>query len=139
MADVQKKMEQLDRSKSNFIAVAAHELKTPLTLIEGYTSMIRDAVIQSNKIGVDSMLEGVKTGVARLRQILDDMIDISLIDNNLLALNWQPIRLMQLLELLRSELAPSLSERRQQLEIRRFNGGDSWIYADPERLYQALR
>ena len=139
MTDLEKKWEQLDQSKSSFIAVAAHELKTPLTLIEGYTSMLRDSVIQSNKAGVDSLLEGVNTGVARLRQILDDMIDVSLIDNNLLSLNWQPVRLLSLLQLLHGDLASTLLERQQHLEIRPFSGGDSWIYADPERLYQALR
>ena len=39
LGKVQEKLQQLDRNKSNFISVAAHELKTPLTLIEGYTSM----------------------------------------------------------------------------------------------------
>ena len=36
MEKVQKRMERVDRSKSAFISVAAHELKTPITLIEGY-------------------------------------------------------------------------------------------------------
>ncbi len=139
MADVQRKMEQLDRSKSSFISVAAHELKTPLTLIEGYTSMIRDAALQSNRVGLDNLLEGVNTGIHRLRQILDDMIDVSLIDNNLLSITWQPVQIGQLLELLKSELASTIRDRRQYLEIRKFNGGESWIYADPERLYQAFR
>ena len=35
-------LERLDKSKSDFISVAAHELKTPLTLIEGYAAMLRD-------------------------------------------------------------------------------------------------
>ena len=139
MADVQKKMEQLDRSKSSFISIAAHELKTPLTLIEGYTSMIRDTALQPSGAGIDSLLEGVNAGVGRLRQILDDMIDVSLIDNNLLSLNWQPVHLTQLLDLLRRELAPNLKERRQRLDVREFPGSRTWIYADPERLYQAIR
>ncbi len=139
MADVQRKMEQLDRSKSSFISVAAHELKTPLTLIEGYASMIRDAALQSNKTGLDGLLEGVSTGIHRLRQILDDMIDVSLIDNNLLSITWQPVQVGQLLDLLKGELESTIRDRKQTLEIRTFNGGESWIYADPERLYQAFR
>jgi signal transduction histidine kinase len=139
MADVQRKMEQLDRSKSSFISVAAHELKTPLTLIEGYTSMIRDAALQSSQSGLDSLLEGVNTGILRLRQILEDLIDVSLIDNNLLSLTWQPVQIGQLLRLLQNELESTIRDRGQILEIRKFNGGDSWIYADPERIYQALR
>ena len=38
----QNTLEKLDSSKSGFIAVAAHELKTPLTLVEGYTAMLLD-------------------------------------------------------------------------------------------------
>jgi signal transduction histidine kinase len=139
MADVQKKMEQLDRSKSSFISVAAHELKTPLTLVEGYASMIRDAALGDQKRNLDELLSGIHTGISRLRQILDDLIDVSLIDNNLLALNWQPLQLSQLLELLQLELESTIRDRQQKLVVKDFQGGDSWIYADPERLYQALR
>jgi len=42
MEKVQKQMARVDRSKSAFISVAAHELKTPITLIEGYASMMED-------------------------------------------------------------------------------------------------
>ena len=38
-------LERLDKSKSDFIAVSAHELKTPLTLIEGYTTMLREIMV----------------------------------------------------------------------------------------------
>lgn len=138
MADVQRKMEQLDRSKSSFISVAAHELKTPLTLIEGYTSMVRDAALQANRAGLDDLLGGVNTGIHRLRQILDDMIDVSLIDNNLLSITWQPVQIGQLLDLLHSEMGSTLRDRRQDLDIRTFSGSEIWIYADPERLYQAF-
>lgn len=139
LAEMRQKLERLDRSKSNFISVAAHELKTPLTLIEGYTSIMRDVVTafdQNDKI--DPLLKGVNTGIQRLRQIVDDMIDVSLIDNNLLSLNFQPIWLGHILSLLARELADSVRERKQIMDIRPFDGSEDWIYADPERLFQAL-
>ncbi|MEW6241720.1 MAG: HAMP domain-containing sensor histidine kinase [Chloroflexota bacterium] len=140
LVEMRQKLERLDRSKSNFISVAAHELKTPLTLIEGYASMMRDIVTQFDQNGeIDPLLKGVNTGIQRLRQIIDDMIDVSLIDNNLLSLNFQPIWVSHILNLLRRELADSVGDRRQTLEIRAFTGSEEWIYADPERLYQALR
>ena len=139
MADVQKKMEQLDRSKSSFIAVAAHELKTPLTLIEGYASMIRDLAMALQQKSIDNLIVGMNGGINRLRQIVDDLIDVSLIDNHLLSLNVQPVQISQLLDLLRNELIPIVQERQQALETQKFSGSDTWIFADPERLYQALR
>ncbi len=138
LIEMQQKLERLDRSKSNFISVAAHELKTPLTLIEGYTAMMRDVVVKNGDSQIDTLLSGVNVGIQRLRRIIDDMIDVSLIDNNLLSLNLQPIWLGHLFHLLRRDLDEAIHERGQTLEIKSFPGSEMWIYADSERLYQAL-
>lgn len=138
LGKVQDKLQQLDRNKSNFISVAAHELKTPLTLIEGYTSMMADFVQQAEQPQMDELLKGVNTGIHRLRHIIDDMIDVSLIDNNLLTLNFQPLWISHLLNLLNNELKKITAGRKQNLVIHNFEGSDLMIYGDSERLYQAL-
>ncbi len=136
---VQQQLEQLDRTKSNFISVAAHELKTPLTLVDGYTTMMRDMLDQSGQNQFDNLLAGMNKGVHRLREIIDDMIDVSLIDNNLLSLNFQRTTVMHLLNLLKVDLAASITERKQKLNIKKFTGSSTWLYANSERLYQAMR
>jgi signal transduction histidine kinase len=135
----QQKLEKLDHSKSNFIAVAAHELKTPLTLIEGYTAMMRDLAKNNQNGSLDVLIEGVNNGIRRLRTIVDDMIDVSLIDNNLLSLNFQPIWINQLLSLLAKDALPTVQSRNQTLEVVPFPGSDQMLFADPERLFQAFR
>jgi len=139
LVSVQQQLEQLDRTKSNFISVAAHELKTPLTLIEGYTSMMRDMIEESGQIQFDGFLAGMNKGVRRLHEIIDDMIDISVIDNNLLSLNFQQSTLTHLLNLLKSDLTDVLNERSQSLMIKKFSGSETWTFVDSERLYKALR
>jgi len=138
LESVQEKLEKLDRSKSNFISVAAHELKTPLTLIEGYSGMISDLLDVNNK-NVEQLLEGIQSGVSRLHEIVDDMIDVSLIDNSLLSLNLQPLWLGQTLGLLQAELKKTCDTRNLNLKIISFDGSEKLIFADPERIYQALR
>jgi len=135
---VQEELERLERTKSNFISVAAHELKTPLTLIEGYTAMMRDTV-QNLSPQASHFLQGIYSGIRRLRQIVDDMIDVSLIDTNMLKLNLQPVQLKTLFGLLKAELDATFQERKQTFEIRPFNGMNEWLIGDPERLYQAFR
>jgi len=137
LVEAQKKLERLDRSKSNFISVAAHELKTPLTLVEGYAAMLGEAA-RGNEQQIGALINGIHLGVQRLRKIVDDMIDVSLIDNNLLSLNLQPIQLGHLLSLLERSVREAIRERQQVLEIRNFPGAEIWIYADGERLHQAL-
>jgi signal transduction histidine kinase len=133
-------LQRLDKSKSDFIAIAAHELKTPLTLIEGYTAMLRDQLPHQDVFDQARLLiKGVDNGTRRLREIVDDMIDVSLIDNNLLSLNFQPMWVNRLLQVLNKEFAAIINERNLNLEMHTFEGDDEVTFGDGERLYQAFR
>jgi signal transduction histidine kinase len=139
MERVQKRMERVDRSKSAFISVAAHELKTPITLIEGYASMMDDLMQQGKATNMDSLLAGMNTGIERLRGIVDDMIDVSMIDNDLLQLTFQPMQVSQMLSALYTEMEPTLRTRKLNVTIKDFAGSKEWIYIDAPRVTQALR
>ena len=139
MEKIQYQMARVDKSKSGFISVAAHELKTPLTLIDGYASMMDDLIKEGNADALDSLLAGMQKGIKRLRSIVDDMLDISMIDNDLLSLNFQPIQLEILLEQLNKEFSEIVSARQQTLEIKPFDGNKQWLYMDAVRIMQAIR
>jgi len=134
-------LEKLEQSKSDFISVAAHELKTPLTLIEGYVSMYRD-VLPDDEIKknlAELYLRGMNAGTRRLREIVDDMIDVSLIDNNLLSLNYQPTWINHLFESIHRELKDVIQQRKIRFTVRQFPGLTEMLFADGERLYQAFK
>jgi signal transduction histidine kinase len=139
MEKIQKQMARVDRSKSAFISVAAHELKTPITLIEGYASMMEDLMQQGKSTNLDSLLAGMNTGINRLRGIVEDMIDVSMIDNDLLQLNFQPMQVAQMLEALYLEVEPIVGVRKLTLNIKDFDGDKQWIYIDAGRIMQAVR
>ena len=139
MAKVQTQMQRVDKSKSAFISVAAHELKTPLTLIEGYASMIEDLIRENKGVSLESLLAGISTGIERLRTIVDDMIDVSMIDNNLLQLNYQPIQVSQMIDALAIEFKTIIRNRKLTMDIQDYEGGKEWIYTDSARIMQALR
>jgi signal transduction histidine kinase len=134
-------LEGLDKTKSDFISVAAHELRTPLTLIEGYSAMLMDTYPKDDEVRdrAEIMIKGVDNGIRRLREIVNDMIDVSLIDNDMLRLNYQPVWLNQLLGIATQEAQPSADGRSIALVVENFSGEDEMTFGDPERLYQALR
>jgi signal transduction histidine kinase len=139
MDKVQKQMQRVDKSKSAFISVAAHELKTPLTLIEGYASMMEDLMREKKGVSLESLIAGIDTGIERLRSIVDDMIDVSMIDNDLLQLNFQPIQVSQLIEALSIEFKTIMRSRKLTMDIRAYEGAKQWIYIDSARIMQAVR
>jgi signal transduction histidine kinase len=133
-------LKHLDKSKSDFISIAAHELKTPLTLIDGYSSMLKEQLESDNHpANTKVLLKGIDNGTARLQEIVDDMIDVSLIDNNLLSLNFQPLWINRLINVLKDEFSKTIKERHLTLVIKEFHGYDELTFGDNERLYQALR
>ncbi len=133
-------LERIEDSKSDFISVAAHELRTPLTLIEGYTSMLREAMPteDTRRLQAALCLKGINSGTKRLRDIVDDMIDVSMIDNNLLSLNFQPIWLNRIFDSVKREFQDILVERKLDFKIYPFNGSSEMIFGDGERLFQAF-
>jgi signal transduction histidine kinase len=133
-------LERFDRTKSDFISVAAHELKTPLTLIDGYSAMLRDSAGPATGTEVNPIyLDGIQKGTERMRAIIDDMIDVSLIDNDLLKLNHQPTWLNRIFSILKIELSEVLLERNQKFLVNEFPGHNDMIFADTERLMQVFR
>ncbi|MEO8356125.1 MAG: HAMP domain-containing sensor histidine kinase, partial [Chloroflexota bacterium] len=90
-------------------------------------------------VNLDSLLAGMTTGIGRLRSIVDDMIDVSMIDNKLLKLNFQPMQISQMLEALQHEVEESIKKRKLAIEIRSFDGNRQWIYIDAGRIMQAVR
>ena len=140
MSEEQAALEKLDKSKSGFISIAAHELKTPLTLLEGYTAMMRE-IIEQKQIFDEHLfllMDGMNSGSQRLREIINDMIDVSLIDNEMLSLSFQPTWVNKLLEKLELEFQSIIQSRMMSLEINRFEGDKILNYYDGERIFQAL-
>jgi len=132
----QKSIAKFDQSKSDFVNVTAHELRTPLTLIEGYAAMLQEMPgvnPQSMRI-----VTGLVTGTKRLREIIDDMIDVSLIENGLLRLSYQPVWINRLIRMIADDFSSALESRKQHLEIEEFDGSNEPYFYDGERLYQAL-
>jgi signal transduction histidine kinase len=67
------------------------------------------------------------------------MIDVSMIDNNLLKLNFQPMQVGQMLDALYLEAEETIKKRGIKLSLHSFEGSRQWIYVDPARLMQAIR
>jgi len=127
---------KLDKTKSDFISIAAHELKTPLTLIQGYA----DILLKEDRSAMESeyindVLRGIIRGTKRLQSIIEDMIDMSLIDGQVLTLRLEPVSIGTIIELAVGELGAAARERKQTITVEAFIGIPR-IQGDTQRLYK---
>jgi signal transduction histidine kinase len=101
--------------------------------------MIQDLIRENKGDSLERLMSGMSTGIIRLRGIVDDMIDVSMIDNDLLRLNFQPMQITTMMDALSYEFEAAFHDRKLTLERKEFEGNRQWIYADSVRLSQAFR
>jgi signal transduction histidine kinase len=129
------RLEKLDRTKSDFISIAAHELKTPLTLIQGYTDILNLELAKDLSERRRNALTGLTSGIYRLSTIIQDMIAVSMIDNEVLTLHFQPTMLHHIARIAVTDLELTIPDRKLTLIVESFQNEIPTFYADPQRLY----
>jgi len=77
------KLERIDEVKSQFISIAAHELRTPVATIMGYTELLSDQemVGSFNDKQKGAFLATIYESSERLSKIIDDILDVSRIES----------------------------------------------------------
>jgi signal transduction histidine kinase len=129
-------LDNLNESRSRFITVATQELRTPLTLIEGYMELLREQIDQGSAL--NSWLDGMAGGAAKMRDLIDDLIDVAMIDNQMVSLQYKAVKIRELLESVRQEVQPKLKSRSLSLRIYRVPEFDEPIFIDSDRTQQAI-
>lgn len=104
---------RLDQTKSDFINVMAHELRTPITVISGYSQMLKQSSVGLQDPTVGMVSEGIVGGIERLQRIVNSILDITRLDNDVLKLAVEEVHLGNLLELVVDGLHHDALERKQ--------------------------
>lgn len=128
---------RLNKMKDSFLGLASHELKTPLTVIMGYSELITADMADKVDTTVLEMVQNISNAAARLNNIVKDMVDISMIDEKKLQLRLENINLNRLVEDTVNELRFFFSMRKQDLIIN-FDESIPTVKGDSLRLMQLL-
>lgn len=111
------RLERLDKTKTDFITIASHEMLTPLTIINLNAQMfIADEEIQQNSLFA-RWAQGIDKGVVRMQEVVDRMLDVAKIDSRSLDLHPTPLDLPFLIRQVSNRFRPALAERKLTLEL----------------------
>ena len=100
------RLRQLDEAKSEFLSIASHQLRTPLTSIKGLLSMLLEEFWGPLNEEQKKYLTQVYQSGERLLQLIEDLLNISRIEAGRLHFDFQPIDLRALTEDEIKELSP---------------------------------
>jgi signal transduction histidine kinase/predicted ATPase len=133
-------LSQLDRTKSDFINVAAHELRTPLTVVKGYAQILRPEVLrlaesEKETARLARLLDGIIAGGERLHEIVDSMLDVAKIDSQSLHMVRTDAILTDLIRRVHVGFMSSLEDRDLTLTLAGLEDLPT-LQADPDLLYK---
>lgn len=122
-------------AKSNFLTNMTHEMRTPITAIQGFT----DLALAANPTGRQSeLLKAVKTASEDLLTIVNQMLDLSRLNAGMLRLEPSDFELDDLLEETGALFMAELSRKNVEMALMRKPGVPNRIHADRFRLKQIL-
>ncbi|KGE12370.1 ATP-binding protein [Sphingobacterium deserti] len=88
---------QVEKKKDEFLSIASHELKTPLTSIKAYTQLLGRTVSHDEEHPANKYVDKVQVQVSKLNSLITDLLDISKIENGKLKMNMHPFNFEDLL------------------------------------------
>jgi PAS domain S-box-containing protein len=106
---------RLNRMKDSFLGLASHELKTPLTVIMGYSELLLTDMKAELTDSVDEMVQNISSAASRLDVIVKDMVDVSLLDQKQLTLNICQVDMNSIIDSTIRELRYFFTLRRQEI------------------------
>jgi signal transduction histidine kinase len=140
-SEVQQTNEQLkalDKLKDEFVSLASHELRTPMTAIKSYLWLI----LNDKNISMDEKqkqyLQRALISTDRLINLVNDMLNISRIESGRFTINQKPTDLVQLTKDVILEITPASQKQGNTIEFRPPAAPLPQVSADPDKIKEAL-
>ncbi len=139
LVSTNRRLEKLDAAKTNFIQIASHELRTPITQVRGYADIMADAVQTGTPTPAQmaQISQGISRASVRLEEIISAMLDASQIDIESLNLNRTLLSVMTVVRMAADNYSSAIQQRRQTLTVHDLEGLPP-IEGDLQRLCQAF-
>ena len=118
LVNVTEKLER-ENLRREFSANVSHELKTPLTSISGFAEIMQDGLVKEEDI--PKFAGRIYKESQRLLQLVEDVIQISQLDEEKTSYTWEPVDVYQVCK----NAFESLKEKAQSMNVHLYICGDS--------------
>ncbi len=135
--ETNRKLEKLERLKSDFISIVSHELRTPLTAIKNAMDIILSGKAGELSENIEKFVMMGKRNTVRLSGIINDLLDISKIEAGKMDFKFSLININPVIEYVKSNLTEMAREKNLEIKYTPMTE-DVEIFADSNRLEQVL-
>ncbi len=132
------KLTKLDQAKSEFISIASHQLRTPLSAIKGYLSMVVDGDYGAVSDPVGKVLTRVYNSNERLIALVNNMLNISRIESGHIQFHPRPLQLESVINDVLGEIGPEARARQISLVFKSPGRPSRPVKVDDKIIHEVL-
>lgn len=132
-----KDLKRLDEAKSDFISIASHQLRTPLSIIKGYISMMREGTFGQVSKELEDPLHKVYVSNERLINLVSDLLDLSRMERGRMQYQFEQTHLSEVAEGLVEDFQILAKKKGLAFEWKKEAKNDL-IKGDPNKLRQIV-
>jgi len=125
------KRKEIDRAKTEFVSLASHQLRTPLSIVNWRAEMMLDGSAGKLSKKQKTYLEDIYKGNTRMIELVNSLLNISRIELGTLAIEPENINLKKICEEILHELTPKIEKNQIKIK-KKFEKGLPIINADPK-------
>lgn len=131
-------LNDLDKAKSEFINTASHQLRSPLSAVKGIISMLIDKTYGAVSLRIKDPLEKIYISNERLINLIEDLLDVSRLEEGRLDFNFVKIDLNKLAKKATDNLIIQAKNKKLYLKFTPNKKANILAFADEEKLTEAI-
>ncbi|MCI8435778.1 MAG: GHKL domain-containing protein [Clostridia bacterium] len=135
MNNIANEFESLELMRKSFVANASHELRSPLTSIQGFLQAILDGTIEPAE--QDKYLKIVLTESKRLSLLINSMLDLSRLESGKNPPNLTKFEIREMIRQVAERFEPNLQKHGMRLALG-LMPEECFVYADRDKIIQVL-
>lgn len=131
-------LQELDQQKSEFVSLASHQLRGPLTAIKGYASMLLDNDFGEVKGDIRDAVDKIYKSTQDLVVVVGDYLDVSRIEQGRMQYDFSDFDLRDLIATIVTELRPNIERAKLSMDFDFDTTGEFRVHADQGKIKQVI-
>lgn len=131
-------LRRLDEQKSDFISIASHQLRTPLTVIKGYLSLLFENSFGALPKQFSEPLKKIALSNDRLLRLVEDLLDLSRIERGKMTYVFQKASLTDIVDEVYQEMREAAKQKKLSFALKKPEHPLPRVYADPKKIKEVL-
>lgn len=138
LVDANKKLEKRDQMRGEFISIASHQLRTPVSVMKGYLSLMLDGTYGRIPAKITDRLKQMYEMNERLVLLINNMLNMARIEKNRIDFGFKDVRIDEVAAGVVAEMAYKAEQKGLELKLKPFDDDMPKVISDEEKIREIL-